>query len=134
MDLDLKNFSARNGNVRFANDNLCFDEVKGDSKSDKAVNVSTNVMSIDSGAYEVSIQYDSYVAENRMDISNARVSLTSIVNIKCENITLSDAHTYESGKLWVPMFSKCNDLRLNIAYNGSGKLKIHCIILHKHKY
>lgn len=84
-------------------------------------------MSIDSGAYEVSIQYDSYVAENRMDISNARVSLTSIVNIKCENITLSDAHTYESGKLWVPMFSECNDLRLNIAYNGSGKLKIHGI-------
>lgn len=114
-------FSAENISVR--DGTLMFSEHESvDDKSRQ--NITTEEMGISSGAYKVDIFYDSEVNGNRINENNASVSISSQWRVSFDTVTLDDQHRIVSGKLWVPFFSGCDDLKIGVSYNGKGTLGI----------
>ena len=109
-------FVLRGGTVTLVND--------GSISDDNKLNIESESISIPSGAYSVDISYDSTVNEDKKNESNANVSISSKWVDSFDTVTLDDQNNTVSGRLWVPLFTACDDLKVNISYNGNGTLKI----------
>lgn len=119
--IDGENAYLKDGSVHFQN--------QGAIGDDNKLNVSTEEMCIPSGAYRVEIDYHSEVNDNRIDENNADVSMSSKWRISFDAVTLDDQNGRVSGKLWIPLYSNCDDLKINISYNGKGTLDVNHITL-----
>lgn len=73
--------------------------------------------------------YNSEVNDNKINENNANVSVSSRWRISFDAVTLDDQNNLVSGKLWIPFYSDCNDLKINISYNGKGTLNVNHITL-----
>lgn len=119
--VDGENAYLKDGSVYFCN--------QGSIGDDNRLNVSTEEMGIPSGAYRVEIAYNSEVNDNKINENNANVSVSSRWRISFDAVTLDDQNNLVSGKLWIPFYSDCNDLKINISYNGKGTLNVDHITL-----
>lgn len=124
--IDANSFKCENENVSIQDGTLYITEQNGINNENQQ-NIVTEGICLPSGAYTVDIIYDSYVDSNKISENNASVSISSRWHINFDTITLDNQHTRVMGKLWIPFWSGCNDLRINISYNGRGPLFVKSI-------
>lgn len=128
INVDMESFSVDGENAYLKDDSVYFSN-QGSIGDDNRLNVSTGEIGIPSGAYRVEIAYNSEVNDNKINENNANVSLSSRWRISFDAVTLDDQNNLVSGKLWIPFYSDCNDLKINISYNGKGTLNLNHITL-----
>ena len=123
VSLDMNTFNVEgqnayieNGTVKFVND--------GSIRDDNRLNISAKGIGLPSGGYRVSISYDSTVNGDKINENNANVSISSQWNINFDAVTLDDQNNMVTGRLWIPFFTGCDDLTVNVSYNGNGTLCI----------
>lgn len=126
--IDGRHFSTQPDVASTANGQLTFVNYDSSDGSKRAV-VPSLALKIPSGAYTVEISYDSYVYDNLLNETNSRVFISSSQNITFETVTLDDQHNKVSGRLRIPIFQNCDDLQVNIIYEGFGDLTIKGITL-----
>lgn len=128
INVDMELFSV-DGENTYLKDGSVYFRNQGSIGDDNNLNVSTGKMGIPSGGYRVEIAYDSEVNEDKINENNANVSVSSRWRIIFDTVTLDDQNNLVSGKLWIPFYSDCNDLKINISYNGHGTLNVNHITL-----
>lgn len=113
----------------YMEDEILYFVDREDVDDSNCTNVTTEEMKVPSGAYRVDVIYDSYVNENQINEYNANLTMSSRWSISFDSVTLDDQHTQVSGKLWIPLFTGCDDLKINLSYNGNGSLQVKAITL-----
>ena len=119
--IDGENSYIEDGRLYFSNDGSIDDNNK--------LNITTENISVPSGAYRVEVEYDSTINENRRDEINADITMSSQWQISFDSISLDDQNNLIAGELWTPFYTGCDDLKINISYNGKGILTINKITL-----
>ena len=112
------------GKIAFIEDDtLKLDADKSLSEGED-LSISSVQVNLPSGGYNVNITYDSTVGDGKITESNANVSLSSRSGISFDTVILNDQDNVASGRLWIPIFTNCDDLTVKISYNGVGTLTI----------
>lgn len=123
VEIDAQRFGVSADNVSVQGDKLVISE-KDSVNADNKQSITTKEFGLTSGAYEISIPYDSQVDNNQLDKYNADVSISSKFKIYTDSMRLNDQDNVVYGKIWIPILSNCDDLTLKITYNGSGPLEV----------
>ncbi|MBE5877631.1 MAG: hypothetical protein E7290_12185, partial [Lachnospiraceae bacterium] len=123
VEIDAQRFRLPADNVSIERDKLVISE-KDSINTDNKQSIKTTEFGLTSGAYEISIPYDSQVDNNQLDKYNADVSISSKFKIYTDSMRLNDQDNVVYGKIWIPILSNCDDLTLKITYNGSGPLEV----------
>ena len=112
-------------NVEMAGGTLTILPAEGISDENRQT-VSGESFSLPSGAYDLIVSYESDTNGNRdYTKSSGTITISSEHHeIEADTLTFDDGHTMAEGRLWIPVFSGCNDLKFNIRYNGQGILRI----------
>lgn len=125
VSLEMTKFNVDGNNTQIENDTVKFGN-DGSISDDNRLDVSAENIVLPSGAYTVSISYESEVNENKINEYNANASIqrSNGGTVYFDEVTLNDQNTNVSGRLYIPIFSECNDLELTISYNGNGALDV----------
>lgn len=123
VELETQSFLLSEDNLRIRDGVLLIDE-KDSVNTNNKQNIKTMKFALPSGAYDVAITYDSQVKKDQINQYNADASITSRFKIYMDSIRLNDQDNRVQGRLWIPIFSQCDDLVFQISYNGSGPLQI----------
>ncbi len=128
INVNMESFAIDGENAYLKDDSLYFCN-HGAISDNNRLNVSSWIGGISSGAYSVDIAYNSDVNDSKINENNAYVSMSSKWRISFDTLTLDDQNNLVSGKLWIPFYTGCNDLRIDISYNGKGTLNVSHITL-----
>jgi len=120
-------------NVHIDSDSIVFCQDESISKEHTQI-VTGSVFGMPSGAYDFSVHYES-ITDGKGDRSKSSGQITIVSQnheIETETLTLDDGHNEVHGRFWIPLFSNCDDLRVNIIYNGQGTLRINNVYLREY--
>ncbi len=123
VEIDAQYFRLPADNVTIQDEKLLINE-KDSINADNKQAITTTEFGLASGAYEITILYDSQVGKGQITEYNADVSISSKFRIYTDSIRLDDQNTTMYGKIWIPILSNCDDLKLKISYNGKGPLEV----------
>lgn len=121
--IDGENVYTKYGKVSFVN--------KGNIDDNNRINIKTENLFLPQGAYNLYILYNTDDCNiNNKNLDNhiiANLTVESKFQIKFDQMLLYNQNNISSGKLWIPGFifyKGCDDFKINISYNGNGKLSI----------
>ncbi|MBQ7944279.1 MAG: hypothetical protein IJ326_09490 [Lachnospiraceae bacterium] len=123
VEIEAQRFNVSADNVSIQDEKLVISE-KDSVNADNKQSITTTEFGLTSGAYEISVPYDSQVGKGQITEYNADVSISSQFKIYTDSIRLNDQDNVLYGKIWIPILSNCDDLKLKISYNGSGPLEV----------
>ncbi len=123
VEIESQQFRLPADNVSIQDEKLVIHE-KDSINADNKQSIITTEFGLTSGAYEISVPYDSQVGKGQITEYNADVSISSRFRIYTDSIRLDDQNTVVYGKIWIPILSNCDDLKLKISYNGKGPLEV----------
>ena len=130
IPIGMKNFVADDeyaykdkGILYFLNDG----SINADNKT--TVQTKNLGITIPSGAYSFDIEYSSSVDDIETSEYNTTVNAKSQYKIYFDEIRLNTQKKTMSGRLYIPLFISCDDLGINISYNGNGTANISNITL-----
>jgi len=90
--------------------------------------LTTERHSLNSGCYEVTVHYASDVdGAQKLSSSAGTLTISSSHGAKASSFILDDAHETATGRLWVPIGSKTDDLVAQLRFHGTGALKLYSI-------
>ena len=128
ISVNMESFGV-DGEISYIEDGRLYFFNNGSIDDNNKLNITTENISVPSGAYRVTVEYDSTINENRRDEINADITMSSQRQISFDQISLDDQNNIITGELWTPFYNGCDDLKINISYNGKGILTINKITL-----
>ncbi len=130
IPIDMKSFLVDGNNAHTEKGKLYFlndDSINEDNKL--TVKTKNLEITIPSGAYKVDIEYSSNVDDIETSVYNTTVNAKSQWKIHFDEMKLNTQSKTMSGKLYIPLFLSCDDLEIDISYNGNGTVSISNITL-----
>ena len=108
-------------NIKIKEDGLMFDPMEGITDDDKQV-ISSEPFSLPSGGYQLTVSYisDTDGSGNVANITGEVSLISEHHEVETTSAVLSDGRSSVTARQWIPTFSGCDDLRLEIRYNGRG--------------
>lgn len=115
---------------------VVFESMPAEQQADleHGVNIYSYEFALRSGAYVVTVEYESSGGDPMEYIlsTNGYLGFRSRIKestAKYEDLYLDDQHDRVMGRLYIPAFSSLSDLQLFIHYDGPGKLRIKSITI-----